>query len=53
MAYHVLAKENQTLHTLLPEEINDMDYDLAGRVVVFGNDGQVYYLIVDASIIND
>lgn len=38
MAYHVIAKENKVKHTLQPEEINDMDYDLAGRIVVFGND---------------
>jgi hypothetical protein len=53
MNYHVIAKENKEIRTLQPEEINDMDYDIAGRVVVFGNDGQVYYLLADASILSD
>jgi hypothetical protein len=30
-----------------------MDYDLTGRVIIFGNDGQVYYLLEDASILSD
>lgn len=53
MVYHVIAKENKTVRTLQLDEINDMDYDLAGRVVVFGNDGQVYYLLADTSILSD
>ena len=53
MIYHVIAKENKELRNLHADEINDIDYDLAGRIIVFGSDGQVYYLLADATFLND
>lgn len=53
MVYHVIGIETKQLLRLRTDEINDMDYDHAGRVIVFGNDGQAYYLLTDATMLND
>lgn len=53
MVYHVIGIETKQLLSLHADEIHDMDYDHAGRVIVYGNDGQAYYLLADAAILTD
>ncbi|UKS30173.1 hypothetical protein LOZ80_15020 [Paenibacillus sp. HWE-109] len=47
MEYHVISKETGVLKTLSHTEVNDMDYDDDGRVIVYGTDQVAYYLIAD------
>ncbi|NQX65525.1 hypothetical protein HQN90_05230 [Paenibacillus alba] len=46
MKYHEVA-------VLSYLEVNDMDYDYEGRVVVCGTDNEAYFLFADSSVIAD
>jgi hypothetical protein len=53
MTYHVINKISGELKSLTHTEVNDMGYDNEGRVIVYGMDQEVYYLIADAGMIAD
>jgi hypothetical protein len=48
MKYHVISKNTGEIKSLTHTEVNDMDYDNEGRIIVYGMDQEVYYLIADA-----
>jgi hypothetical protein len=50
MTYNVVNKNTGELKSLTHSEVNDMDYDNEGRVIVYGTDQEVYYLIEDAGM---
>jgi hypothetical protein len=53
MAYNVVNKNTGEVKSLAYTEVNDMDYDNEGRVMVYGMDQEVYYLIADVGMITD
>lgn len=53
MKYHVMNKETNAVTTLLHTEVNDIDYDSDGRVIVFGINQETYYLLVDSTLIKE
>ncbi|MBP1995213.1 hypothetical protein [Paenibacillus eucommiae] len=53
MEYQVIHKETNKLLTITHEDINDMDYDDTGRIVVYGVTGEVYYLLADRDMIRE
>jgi hypothetical protein len=53
MKYHVISKNTGEVKSLSHSEVNDMDYDKEGRVIVFGTDHEAYYLIADAGMKED
>jgi hypothetical protein len=53
MAYNVINKNTGEIKSLTHSEVNDMDYDNEGRVIVYGTDQETYYLIADAGMIAD
>lgn len=50
MKYHVISKRTGNVTSLLHSEVNDMDYDSEGRVIVFGTDQETYYLLADSAL---
>jgi hypothetical protein len=53
MKYHVINKNTGELKSLTHDEVNDMGYDIEGRVIVYGTDQEAYYLIADKGMIAD
>jgi hypothetical protein len=53
MTYNVINKITGELKSLTHSEVNDMDYDNEGRVIVYGMDQESYYLIADKGVIAD
>ncbi|SDN92757.1 hypothetical protein SAMN04487897_10623 [Paenibacillus sp. yr247] len=53
MKYHVISKRTGNVSTLFYTEVNDMDYDSDGRVIVFGTDQEAYYLLADSVLITE
>lgn len=51
--YHVIHKESGKVTTLAHQEINDMFKDKVGRIIVCGNDLELYWLLTDADIVQD
>jgi hypothetical protein len=47
MAYNVINKNTGEIKSLTHSEVNDMDYDNEGRIIVFGTDMEAYYLIAE------
>lgn len=50
MEYRVKHKKSGEERTLSHTEVNDMDYDNSGRVVVFDTNMEPYFLIEDDDI---
>lgn len=53
MKYHVISMRMGSLTTLLHTEVNDMDFDTEGRVIVYGTDNEAYYLLTDSVQMED
>ncbi|WP_171642108.1 hypothetical protein [Paenibacillus phytorum] len=53
MKYHVISKRTGNVTSLLYSEVNDIDYDSEGRVIVFGTDQETYYLLADLALITE
>ncbi|BFT70661.1 hypothetical protein [Paenibacillus sp. P36] len=45
MKYRVMHKETGEGKTLTHLEVNDMDYDVSGRIIVFDTNMEAYFLI--------
>jgi hypothetical protein len=53
MFYNVIHLQTHEIKALKPADILDMVYDADGRVIVIGNDQQNYFLLADATLINE
>jgi hypothetical protein len=53
MTYNVISKNTGEVKSLTHTDVNDMDYDNEGRIIVYGTDQEAYYLIADAGMIEE
>ncbi|MEF3304285.1 hypothetical protein [Paenibacillus sp. GYB003] len=52
MGFHVIEVESKELQCLNKEDVNDMFYDAAGRVMVTDFEDRTYYLLADKAIVD-